>query len=61
MVLRWLFGLPESDEVIESETPEEADNLPWWEKVSHPDPEVRIQGHKEAQEEREAQSHYGKD
>jgi hypothetical protein len=36
-------------------------NLPWWEKVSHPDPKVREQGHKESEKERERLSRYDQD
>lgn len=59
MVLRWLLGIPEEDENSDRlEASENANNLPWWEKVCHPDPEVRTQGHREEQQEREANVRY---
>ncbi len=62
MVLRWLLGISEEDEDSnELEAHEDADSLPWWEKVSHPDPVVRTQGHREEQQEREANVRYERD
>lgn len=52
-ILRILLGadvVGDDDDVIE----EDPNSLPWWEKVSHPDPKVREQGHKESEEERDS-------
>ncbi len=60
MVLRWVRGFP-SDDVNESDSDEDVAKLPWWEKVSHPDPQVRMQGRREEQEETEANARYDRD
>jgi hypothetical protein len=58
MVLRRLFGLPNDQGSGELETSDDVSSMPWWEKVSHPDPKVRQQGRREEQQEREAMTRH---
>jgi hypothetical protein len=44
----------------ESEESQNVENIPWWEKLSHSDPKVRSQGHREERRDREGQNRYGR-
>jgi hypothetical protein len=60
MVLRWIRGFSGGD-ASEPDTVDNDTDLPWWEKVSHPDPQIRMEGRQEEQQEREANARYDRD
>ncbi|MBD0344906.1 MAG: hypothetical protein ICV63_08795 [Coleofasciculus sp. Co-bin14] len=51
--------MPDNNDQDGLETLEDAQDLPWWEKVSHPDADIRVQGHKEQQQESDREADYG--